>query len=293
MPTRPDWSLKRAVSSSTAVLGVIGDPVRHSLSPALHNAAYQALGLDLLYLAFPVASGEAARAISGARALGFVGLSVTTPHKADAARHADQRSPLVERLAAANTIVFRSGIASAESTDGPGLLRDLRQACDFEVKGKVCAVLGAGGAGRAIIAALADAGAASVLVVNRSLARGAAALALAPQVASIASLEDSAKAELVVNATSIGLLGTSVDRPDDPGVGLARFLHRGQLVVDLVYRPAKTPFLLAAVRAGARTRNGLGMLVQQAGLQVELFTGEPAPLQAMWETVRSQEDVST
>ncbi len=277
-----------AIGAESRVLGVIGDPVRHSLSPLLHNAAYRALGLDISYFAFAVPAGQAGPAISGARALGLLGLSVTTPHKADAARHADQRSALVERLGAANTIVFRAGVALAESTDGIGLVRDVQIACGFSPAGRVCAVLGAGGAGRAVIAALAEAGASSVIVVNREPSRALAAVELAPGVARVGTLQEAVAAELVVNATSIGLSASRVGSGEDPGLALARHLHSGQLVLDLVYRPAETSFLAAAARAGARTRNGLGMLVHQAARQVELFTGHEAPVEAMWQALAGE-----
>ena len=142
----------------TELVGVIGDPVRHSLSPVLHNAAFAALGLDWAYVAFPVARTDVAVALAGARALGMRGLSVTMPHKEAVARAADQRSRAVERLGAANTVVVRSGIAVAETTDGAGLLDDLRENAGFDATGRTCAVVGAGGAARAVVLALAEAG---------------------------------------------------------------------------------------------------------------------------------------
>jgi shikimate dehydrogenase len=262
---------------------VIGDPVRHSLSPLLHNTAYQALGLDLVYLAFSVREGEAAPALAGAAALGFVGLSVTTPHKDAIARAADQMSPTVERLGAANSVRFLQGLSIAESTDGPGLLDDLDHSLGFEAAGSHCAVIGAGGAARGVILALAEAGAAEILVINRSRGRAESAVELAGDAGRVAEEAELATAELVVNATSIGLSND----PNAAAVGtrLGARCHGGQLAVDLVYHPARSAFLAGAADAGATVRNGLGMLVHQAARQVQLFTDELAPLDEMWAAV--------
>lgn len=274
------------ITGATGFAGVIGDPVRHSLSPTLHNAAYAALGLDLAYGAFVVHAGDAALALAGAKALGFVGLSVTTPHKDAIASAADRRTHRAEVLAAANSVVFKDGLSVAECTDGDGLLADLALACAFQPAGARCAVLGAGGAARAVVLALSDAKAEDVAVINRSFERARAAAALAPAVGRVADLDELSDFDLVVNATSIGLVGDiAASRTAET---FARSLHEGQLVVDLVYRPSRTDFLERASARGARTRNGLGMLVHQAALQVEFFTGQPAPIDAMWAAVASE-----
>ncbi len=163
----------------TLAAGLIGDPVAHSLSPVIHNAAYAALGLDWCYKAFLVHDGDVGRALSSAAARGLRGLSVTTPHKVAAATACDERSAAVERIGAANTVVFSGGRTRAETTDGPGLLDDLAATWRFNPAGQVCAVVGAGATARAIVAALADAGAAEVLVIDRTEAHAEAAAALA------------------------------------------------------------------------------------------------------------------
>jgi shikimate dehydrogenase len=292
------------ITGSTEFVGVIGDPVSHSLSPRLHNCAYRTLGLDIRYGAFRVPVGATQAAILGARALGFRGLSVTTPHKDNAARYCDQRSEEVAALGAANTIVFLSGVAVAMSTDGEGLLDDLRLNCDFPVDGRNCVVLGAGGAARAIVLAFAQAGAREVVVVNRNEQRALEAVALAGACGRIGELREIGAADLVVNATSMGLVvqspaakesesrpgdrhgsGEEQDSSHDGGAALARFVQSGQLAVDLSYRPARTPFLHVAAENGAAVRNGLGMLVHQAAAQVRIFSGHDAPISAMWESV--------
>jgi len=280
----PEITGAAGISGFTQIAGVIGDPVRHSLSPALHNAAYAALGFDARYLAFPVRPGRVGEVLAGALAMGFLGLSVTTPHKDAAAAAADQRSPAVERLGAANCIAFGAGVSVAESTDGLGLLDDLRVACGFHPAGQRCAVIGAGGAGRSVALALSDAGAAVVGIVNRTASRAQVAAELAAPVGVVIDVAELGEYDLVVNATSIGLAPGS-GGPDDPGVALAASLTAGQLVYDLVYHPARTAFLDAAAHHGAEVRNGLGMLVHQAAHQVQRFTGLEAPLEVMWMAV--------
>lgn len=260
--------------------GLVGHPVEHSLSPLLHEAAYRALGLDACYHAFDVAPGGLPAAVAGARALGLKGLSVTMPHKEEAARLASRRSQSARRLGACNTLVFDGGETKAESTDGEGFLRDLEEA-GFDPAGKPCAVIGAGGAARAIVLSLSEAGARQVLVVNRTPLNAFRAAAVARGRARVARPEEIESAELVVQATSLGMEGSEPGLlPADP-----HHVGSGQLVVDLVYSPPETEFLAEAARNGARTRNGLGMLVRQAALQVGLFTGEDAPLEAMWQEV--------
>jgi len=278
--------MTHAITALTAHAGVIGSPVRHSLSPVLHNAAYRALDLDLVYGAYEVQPGSGVAALAGAKALGFVGISVTTPHKDVIAAAADERTRRVELLGAANSVAIRDGKAIADSTDGVGLLADLARSSDFDPSGARCAVLGAGGAARDVVLSFADAGAAQVVVVNRSVSKAAVAAELAGDRGRVGSIDDLANFDIVINATSIGLL------PDREADAVARsfaaHLHPGQLVVDLVYRPSRTLFLELALASGARIRNGLGMLVHQAAGQVEFFTGRTAPIEAMWASVERE-----
>ncbi|MGA2210242.1 MAG: shikimate dehydrogenase [Acidimicrobiales bacterium] len=274
-------------SANTRLAGVIGHPVRHSLSPRLHQAAYRALGVDWAYLAFDVAPTSFAAAIQGAKALGLVGLSVTMPHKDAAARIATRRSPVVRRLGAANTLTFADGRIEADNTDGEGLLADLRQEVSFEPEGRCCGVIGAGGAARAVVVALAEAGASQVLIVNRTPARAFQAATLAPGRGRVAKPEELDQAELVVKATPMGMgtdAGAAAAAKEEVFVDASRF-GAGQLVVDLVYDPPVTEWLAEAAASGARIRGGLGMLVHQAARQVELWTGSKPPLPEMWRAV--------
>ncbi len=250
--------------------------MKHSLSPVLHNAAFAALGLDWVYLALEVARGEAGDAIVGARALGIDGLSVTMPHKEAVARAVDRLSPTAERLGAVNTVVRTGGDLVGESTDGQGFLDALRADQGFEPADRRCLVLGAGGAARAVILALVDAGAADVAVLGRSAERVGAAAALAGRPARAGSAAQAGDADLVVNATPVGMVGHPDGPPVDPDL-----LGPGQVVVDLVYHPAVTPLVAAARERGALAVGGLGMLVHQAAHAFRLWTGQHPPLEVM------------
>lgn len=264
--------------------GIIGDPVRHSLSPRLHNAAFAAAGLDWVYAAFPVPAGEAAAALAGMRALRIAGLSVTMPHKAAAAGAVDRLSPAGARLGAINTVVLRDGLLLGETTDGEGFVDALRADPGLDPAGRRAVVLGTGGAARAVCVALADAGVAALGVVGRRPEAVAGAVALAPGIARSARVDEVADADLVVNATPVGMGADSRALPFslDP----AR-LGPGQSVVDLVYHPFVTPLVAAARERGAAATGGLGMLVHQAARQFVLWTGVPAPLEAMEAAARA------
>lgn len=254
---------------------MIGHPVRHSLSPVVHNAAFEAAGLDWAYLAFDVAPGAAGRALEGMRAMGIEGLSVTTPHKDDVARLVDRRSATAERLEAVNTVVNRAGELVGENTDGQGFVDAVRLDHGFDSAGQRCVVRGSGGAARAIVLALAGAGAAEIVVVpGRAVAKAAAAAALAGAAGRVGEAADAAGAALVVNATTLGMAASPADLPLDP-----RLLGPGQLVVDIVY--PTTPFVAAARERGASAASGLGMLLHQAAGAFRLWTGQEPSLETM------------
>jgi shikimate dehydrogenase len=220
------------------------------------------------------------------RALGIAGLSVTMPHKEVVADLVDRTTPVATRLAAVNCVTLAGDELVGDNTDGEGFVAALRHGDGFEPEGKKCLVIGAGGAARAVILALAEAGAADVVVVNRTESRAVVAAALAGPVGRVGRPEDAATAELVVNATPVGM-----DHSQTPDTGVRKtpfpldpqYLVAGQVVVDLVYHPASTPWLLVARDRGAVTHNGLGMLVHQAALQLRLWTGEEPPVGAMWQ----------
>lgn len=262
------------IGATTELAGVIGYPVRHSRSPVLFNTAFDRLGLDWVFLAFEVAPGMAGDALAGFRALGLRGLAVTMPHKSDLVGLVDRLTPEAARLGAVNSVYRDGGEVVGANTDGAGFLDSLR-AEGMDPAGWRCVVLGAGGAARAVILALAGAGAAEVVVVNRTPAAGERAAALAGRAGRTGTAAEASGADLVVNATPLGM-GESAELPLDSAL-----LGPGQAVVDLVYHPPATPLLVAAARRGARPLGGLGMLVHQAGHQVRAWTGLEPPLAAM------------
>jgi len=261
-------------------LGVLGWPVAHSRSPAMQNAALQALGLhDWRYQLLPVPPelfAQTTRALGGS---GFVGANVTIPHKQAALALADSASEAARAIGAANTLTFAqgSGAIAAENTDAPGLLAAIGE----PITGRRALVLGAGGSARAAAWALARTGASEVSIWNRTSER-ATELARALDVRAV---ERPQAAEVLVNCTSVGLQPT-----DDALSRLAlstASLGEFPLVVDLVYRGDEETELLAAARsAGARTVDGLEVLVAQGALSLELWTGRKAPLQTMREAAR-------
>jgi len=263
------------ISGATRLAGVIGYPVRHSLSPALHNAAYAACGLEWVYVAMEVAPGEVRGALDGMRALGIAGLSVTTPHKDAAFVAVDEASEAARAMRAVNCVQLgRAGRLIGHNTDGDGFVDSLRLDAMLDPSGLRVAVIGAGGAARSVVEALGRAKAGEVVVVNRTPSRAHDAAALAGGRGRVGTMADIESVDLVVNATSIGM--GSDDSPID-----AALLHAGQVVADLVYHPLDTALLRSAVAVGARTVDGLGMLVHQAAHQFRLWTDHEAPLIAM------------
>lgn len=252
----------------TRLAAVIGSPVAHSLSPAIHRAAFDAAGVDWVYAAFDVAPGKAADALAAMRTLGIAGLSVTMPHKDAVADDVDRLDPAARSLQSVNTVSWDGDQLVGSSTDGAGFVASLADA-GVTVDGAKVAVIGAGGAARSVIDALARAGASDITVLNRTQDRADAAAALTP-VASPGIVSDVGRADVVVNATSVGM-GDDRSLPCDP-----ELLHAGQAVADLVYHPLETHWLAAAAERGARTVDGLGMLVHQAALQQRIWLGDHA-----------------
>jgi shikimate dehydrogenase len=260
-------------------------PVRHSRSPAIVNAAFDALGVDWSYFAFEVAPDEVEAAIDGMRALQLGGLSVTMPHKERVAELVDRCSADATALGAVNCVVRDHDELVGENTDGPGFLDALRSDLDFDPAGRRAVVLGAGGAARAVVLALARAGAADVAVVNRTRANAQRAIALAGPAGRVADATDAVPgADLVVNATPVGM--TEEGMVFDPTL-----LGPRQSVIDLIYHPPSTPLLDAAVERHCAVANGLGMLVHQAAHAVRLWTGLDPPIAAMLEAASREAPV--
>jgi len=274
----------RPVDSRTVLYGVFGDPVAHSLSPRMLNRAFAETGLPAVYAAFHVKPQELANAVKGIRALGLRGVNVTIPHKVEVMEHLDAVDESALRIGAVNTIVNDGGRLTGYNTDGIGYVRSLKEETGFDPAGKRIAVLGAGGAARGIVWALALEGAAEIAILNRTAAR---AVELAGALASAAGtrlagcgMEDAAtalaEAALVVNTTRVGM---------HPQVGesplAAELLPNGAIVSDIVYNPRRTLLLSQAEERGYAVHGGLGMFVHQGAYAFELWTGLPAPVEAM------------
>jgi shikimate dehydrogenase len=282
-------------ASGTALVGVIGSPIAHSLSPLLHETAFRALGLGESWrsFAFEVPPGSAAWALDEMREADVTGLSVTMPHKADVAALVDECSAVARDLHAVNCVVNRDGRLHGDNTDGEGFVASLSRAAGFDPSGRRCLVAGAGGAARAVVRALADAGAAGVVVVNRTPGRAEEAAALAGRAGSTVAAEDGnalatavEAADLVVNATPLGMgpattLRSAMEQARQWLVPPELF-HPGQVAADLVYVPRRTPWLVEAQARGATGVDGLGMLVHQAAGAVTRWTGQEPPVEAMW-----------
>jgi shikimate dehydrogenase len=278
MPASADPAAAVSIGGATHVVGVIGWPVEHSLSPVIHNAAFDALGMDWVYVPLPVPPGAMRRAADGLISLGFRGANVTMPHKTVSAVLADELSDDARRLRAVNTLVVASDRLQGHNTDTTGFDRFLHRDAGFDPRGRSALVFGAGGAARAVALALAHAGVAELRVAVREAARAADLRAAVDGTAmrvEVVPIDDAAaiRADLVVNATPLGADGTSA--PPMPALG------PGVVVVDLLYRPAITPLQAAARDAGADAFGGLGLLLHQAALSFELWTGTPPPLEVM------------
>jgi shikimate dehydrogenase len=274
------------ITGETRLAAVIGRPIRHSLSPVILNAAFDAAGLDWRFVALDVAPGDGAAAVRAARTLGLGGLSVTMPHKADAHAAVDETTAVAADLGAVNCVFWRSDRLVGDNTDGAGFLDALAEDPGLDVAGLRCVVIGAGGAGRAVVRALGAAGASDVAVVNRSPEPARRAAALAGPAGRVGAATDAAQADLVVNATPLGMgLGAGEPLPLDPAL-----LHEGQVVADLIYHPRVTPLLAAAAERGARATGGLGMLVHQAAHAFVRWTGAEAPVAAMAAAARAELD---
>ena len=274
------------VRGTTRVAGLFGYPVTHSASPPMHNAAFAALGIDAVYVPFSVAPESVGAALAGVRALGLLGVNVTVPLKERIAPHLDEISERSRAVGAVNTVVVREdGTLYGDSTDGPGFLRAL--AAEGVAVGPdsrvVC--LGAGGSARAVVYALADAGA-RVTVANRGRARAetlAAVFSHLPGRIAVADLTEAgvgaalADADVLVNTTSAGMHPNEDEMPPVP----TDALRAGLLVSDLIYNPAETRLLALARARGCRVQNGVEMLVQQGTISFALWTGVEPPADVM------------
>lgn len=272
------------IAGTTKICGIIGDPIEHTMSPVMHNAAFRHLGLDCVYLPFRVGKEAVGRAIEGVKALNIRGLNVTIPHKTAVIPYLDGLDPMAERMGAVNTIVNDNGILTGYNTDAAGFLRALQEN-KIEPRGANIVVLGAGGASRGISFLLAENGA-DLTILNRSRER---AEDLASQVSTATKTDVKALAldeenlslalegaNVLVNTTRVGMVPDVNQTPVPSGR-----LRPDMAVFDIVYNPVKTRLLADAEAVGAQTIGGLEMLVWQGALAFTLWTGQAAPVDLM------------
>lgn len=265
------------MKATKTTVGIVGHPIKHTASPAMHNAAFRRLKLHWVYKAWDVPPLRLRATLDRLGKSGVAGLNVTVPHKAGAAKYVKRLDPAAKKIGAVNTILF-SRPTRGFNTDGFGLISALRHELGFRPRGRTIAIAGCGGAGQAAAVTLALAGAKKLILLNRTASR---ARALQRRVRRLrrgtAVSMHPEKCDLLINATRLGL------RASDPlplPIPALRVL-KPRLFMDMIYRPATTAFMRTMKRQGARTANGLEMLLQQGARSFEIWTGKKAPLAVM------------
>ena len=278
------------IEASTKPFAVLGHPVRHSLSPRMHNAAFEALGIDAVYLALDVNPEQLTTILSALSVLQFGGVNITVPLKEDAFRTVERLDDSAEQMGAVNTVVFSAEGMVGYNTDGTGFSRAVKENFSFSFAGRRILILGAGGAARAAAMACAREGAAQIAVANRTPSRAECLVQdllqrnAALDAVSIGLSEAERNAhefDLVVQSTSVGL------RAGDAPVLTRKAFREGQCVYDMVYTQPLTATLMEARAAGAAVANGIDMLLYQGVCAFELWTGRTAPAAIMRNALRS------
>lgn len=280
------------IQGTTRLLGLIGDPIKHSKSPHMHNTSFEALGLDYVYMAFKVENGHIKEAIDGLKALNSLGGNITMPHKTDVIKHLDEISPDANLIGSVNTVkIDHNKKAIGYNTDGTGLVKALEEN-KMAYKGKKIVIAGAGGAGRAVATQLAYEGAKEVVIFNRTYRE---ALAIAdnikkniPTCKARAFLlkeekivEEIQDASILLNATSLGMKGTM----DQAILSSPEQLPKDINVVDIVYDPLETKLLKLAKERGCKYMNGLPMIIWQGALAFKIWTGQDMPVDLIKEEI--------
>jgi shikimate dehydrogenase len=261
------------INADTKICCLIGDPVEHSLSPLIHNAGYQALGINYAYVSFRVK--DIKQAIEGIRGLGIRGASITIPHKTSAIKYLDRLDPLAEKIGAVNTIVNDDGVLTGYNTDGDGALQALEEMTTLSAKKAV--LIGSGGAASAIAVGLKAKGV-KLVVLNRTEDKAAklAERVNASGFGGLNRLSEIASADILINATPVGMWPQT-----DQSINLKELLHNRLTVFDIVYNPKETRLITEARDRGCNIVYGYKMFLYQAARQFKLFTGLKAPLPTM------------
>ena len=282
------------ITGQTKIIGIIGDPIKHSRSPQIHNAAITALGLDYVYVPFHVQPDDLGAAIEGFKATNVVGINVTIPHKQNVISYLDEISREATLIGAVNTLIFKDGGIIGENTDAPGFLQAMEEEGLDVPQGGSAVIIGAGGSARAVVVALALAGIRTICIANRTVSR---AIALATDLseqtdASIygIGLDDPklsnavGTSQLIVNTAS-----TSMD-VSHPLLIDPEWLEPQSIVYDIVYTPPETRLLQAAAEKDCHTIGGLGMLVHQGAIAFERWTGVNPPVETMRQALQGAFD---
>jgi len=263
-------------------VAIIGCPLGHTVSPAMHNAAFKHLKLDYEYVPLEVSPDDLKEAVEGLRALHFAGFNVTIPHKETIVPYLDEVTKLARDIGAVNTVQNQEGKLTGYNTDGPGFIESLTEDAGFSPKGKTCLILGAGGAGRALAVSLAQHDARSILIYD-VLPEKAENLAMSVGGKVVKDLQKEIdSANLLINASPVGMHPQINASPLPENIKL----HKKLCVYDLVYNPYETKLLRAAKEAGAKAVSGLGMLVRQGALAFTIFTERSAPIEVMWQAAK-------
>lgn len=274
------------ITGKTKTYAVLGQPIQHTRSPPMHNAALRALEMDAVYLPYEVAPDQLMEVLHAMRAMGFGGVNLTIPHKEVAFAGITDLDESAQLVGAVNTVQFTEAGLKGFSTDGYGILQAIEEAFGISVKGRSVSVVGCGGAGRSMALVCAREGAASITLWNRTPARAeqvAAEIGDVP-VQLVTDLEADAAviraSELIIQATSVGM------KPGDSSPLPADCFREGQKLIDTIYVLEETPIMQLARSAGAEAVNGLGMLLHQGAKSFEIWTGVPAPVEVMRESLR-------
>ncbi|NKE05177.1 shikimate dehydrogenase [Mesobacillus selenatarsenatis] len=255
------------------LFGVIGDPIAHSMSPAMHNDLFELYGIHAVYLPFHVSKGNLEAAVKGLKALGVSGFNVTIPHKTEIIPHLDKVDPLARAIGAVNTVKNENGLLVGYNTDGPGFVKGLEYLA-ADLGSRSALIIGAGGASRAIYFAMAQSGIGKIDLYNRTDEKAKELVSSCPyEVESrVIDKETAEKSlpdyQLVIQTTSIGMVPDTESLPLLP-----ENLKQNTIVSDIIYNPLQTKFLKEAAKRGAAVQNGVGMFVFQGALAFEIWTG--------------------
>ncbi len=278
------------ITLKTKMIGLLGEPLTFTFSPQMHNATFEALGLDYFYRPIEVGKEELYNVVKGLKHMNYAGFNVTKPNKVRILRYLDEVDELAAKIGSVNTVKIVDGRLIGYNTDGEGYVASLKEELDFDPKGKTFTILGAGGAGRAIAFTLGFYGAEKIYITDRMIncseivaSEINANLRTCAEVFELSDANLKAcidKSDVVINASGIGMM-PQVDRTPFS----KELLNKDIIVSDITYNPLKTKFIQEAEEIGCRTHNGVGMLIHQGAKAFEIWTGVQAPIKEMTKTV--------